>query len=378
MIDFDENWYLATNPDLAEIAGKDKLFDPVNHYINFGIKEGRAPKPPQGAYQNIYSYGAYGSNNVGDEAILDGVRFFYPNCKQLYLFKPRDGNSVEYNLPLKSSFFKKNDYLIIGGGGLLYSKEVLKYMLELTKKAISEGAIVDVLRIGCEAANEEFYREIYELHDLVRFFSVRSSISAEIIKKITGKDVVVQKDFAFCLKKLLDSKQKINNVIPRIGIVLGSIDIDSIQYLGSVISKFLIDTSFQKVKFFFLPHSRSFFDVNNNDCATFERLWTSLVDAHKYSDSPIELIPFTSKPLEMLKIYSSLDGIISDRYHGLIFSKINNLPTIALGSNSIKTRSFILDNLSSDLYQCPQLSELENILKIFINNINSNSKGKSK
>lgn len=369
MIEFDENWYLANNPDLAEIARKDKSFDPLNHYINSGMKERREPKPPHGTYHNIYSYGAYGSNNVGDEAILDGVRFFYPKCKQLYLFKPRDMNSIEYNAALEPSFFKKDDYLIIGGGGIFYGKEVLRYMLEVTKKALSAGGIVDVLRVGCEAAKEDFYEEINELYSLVRFFSVRSSISAEIIKNITGRDVVVQKDFAFCLQNSLNNKPKVKNIIPHIGIVLGSIDPTSLEYFGSVISKYLIDTNFQKAKFYFLPHSRSFFDMNNNDCATFERLWTSLRYAHQYSNAPIEIVPFTSNPLNMLEFYSNLDGIITDRYHGLIFSKICNLPTIALGSNSIKTNSFIKDNLSNKLYQCPQLSDLENLLKVFVDSI---------
>ena len=37
---FDEEWYVATNKDVAEHG-----FDPVEHYLRYGAAEGRDPSP---------------------------------------------------------------------------------------------------------------------------------------------------------------------------------------------------------------------------------------------------------------------------------------------------------------------------------------------
>ena len=71
---FDENWYLMNYPDIRRAIEGGAINSPVTHYLKYGALEGRLPHAPDTSDRRVFTYGSYGSNNVGDEAILEGVR----------------------------------------------------------------------------------------------------------------------------------------------------------------------------------------------------------------------------------------------------------------------------------------------------------------
>lgn len=361
VVGFDGNWYLANYKDIAEHASKNFNFDPEQHFQEFGRFENRLPCAPEGFYNRIFSYGSYGSNNLGDDAIFEGVKTYYPECTEIYLFKSRGGNAVEYNVPLEKNFFQKGDYLILGGGGLLYSQENVSYMIRLAKNVLDAGGVVDVLRMGCEGAHANFSDEIMELFSLARFVSVRSTISVKLIKDLIGMNVCYQKDFAFRLaqRKKIPSNQ---SEFLKIGLSLASIDDGSLLSLAQQIKRYLIDNLGAKVKFYFLPHSQSFFDPGNNDNVVFHRLWSMLRDVHRFYDDPFELLPFRESVSLLLDDYASLNVFIGARYHSLVFSSFFDIPTIVLGASLLKNQSFLVDHARENLYPCTDINDLYSLL----------------
>jgi polysaccharide pyruvyl transferase WcaK-like protein len=360
-IPFDDNWYLATNPDIAKEVAFNPKFDPLAHYLQYGEREGRLPCPPPGYYKSIYSYGAYGTNNVGDEAIFDAIKLYYPKCIQLHSFKSRFSSSIEYNVPLRvSNFFKKDDYLIIGGGGLLYCKENVEYMIQLAKNAIKSGAHVDILRLGCEAAEKNYAAEIKELFSLVRFASVRSNKSVDLIYEYSGKRVCYQRDFAFELSRIVKRRNQGLRKRKRIGLALASTDDKSLRIIAQHMKEWFNKTEFE---FYFLPHSRSFFDLTNNDYVTYHKLWSMLGEAHLSVKNPVELFEFEEDPVKFLDYYDQIDYFIGSRYHSLIFATLFSLPTIALATNMPKNQSFVEDYPRISLLSCPDVHRLGEAIK---------------
>ena len=66
---FDESWYLARYPDVAEGVRKGYIHSGRTHYELHGKNEGRLSGPKQFLdldTPRVFACGAYGTNNVGD------------------------------------------------------------------------------------------------------------------------------------------------------------------------------------------------------------------------------------------------------------------------------------------------------------------------
>lgn len=55
-------------------------------------------------------------------------------------------------------------------------------------------------------------------------------------------------------------------------------------------------------------------------------------------------VPFTDDPMEVLKTYASLNGLITRRFHGLVFAHMMKLPVLGLPGDGAKNTSFIEDH----------------------------------
>lgn len=368
---FDEAWYRRRYPDVARAIQQGTVPTGEAHYDQFGRSEGREFRTRKAPEGRIFSYGAYGSNNVGDEAILEGVRLHHPESIQLHVIHPREGTgaSVDYNEAKEAGFFKKGDHLILGGGGLLYSREVVALMTLLARRVTQAGGTVDILRIGCEAAHPDFHDAIRELFSLARIVSVRSSISQKIISDICGIEVPFEDDFAMELRPQVASATGSGHDIPVIGLVLASIKMPHLQRLAKQLERFLyVHVKRRGVRFVLIPHSRSFFDAENNDCITAEILSTFYRNPNDFRVEDFVAAPFSADPYEVLKAYSRLDGVISSRYHGLIFANLVGLPTLALSAGLIKIKSFVDDHPSDLMTQSlwPEQDDLKEKLTEFV------------
>jgi len=348
-LNFDEGWYLKSYPDVGRAIQEGRLGSAREHYLQFGVTEGRLPVEPQPHNGRVFAYGSFGSNNVGDEAILDGIRKLYPRCHQLYHNKMRNGEGSYPQAALNDpGFFRAGDHLIIGGGGLLYDRPTVSLMADLAQAVTAKGGVADIQRLGCEAAAPEYHDEIRRLFSLARHATVRSTESQGIIEAITGIRCPVEFDFAFNLRPDVQKIPRRLFAKPTIGLVTASVDPGTLESIARFIGQNTRngDNDASRPRFVHLPHSRSYFNLQNNDCIIAETIWTTAGMHRSWSDDAFELWPYRGEPLDTLAAYKRLDGVISFRYHGLIFGKLSEIPTLAVGANQLKVGSFLADHAS--------------------------------
>ena len=368
---FDEGWYLTKYSDIQTAVDEGAWPSAKTHFMRFGCAEGRQPTP--GAKSDrVFAYGSFGTNNVEDEAILEGIRRLYPNCIQLYHQKRRGGEGYQPHQVLGNpDFFRPGDYLMLGGGGLLYDRATVVLMTNLAKAVIKAGGVVDIARLGCEAAHADYADAIVTLFSLARRVTLRSTISQTIIRDITGKSYPVEFDFAFNLTREVRLISRRLSPTPTIGIVTATSTEADLKGLAAMMRRYTRAGMKQPIRFVYIPHSRSYFDGRNNDCVSAELLW-SLMSVHEAaSEDLFELRPFDPDPLSVLALYRQLDGVISSRYHGLIFGRMADIPTLALGGGLVKLRSFIDDHPSDDLMAAKDMGELAPKMVPFVEKISA-------
>jgi hypothetical protein len=348
-LEFDEAWYLANYPDVAIAVKSGLIGSGFVHYMNNGKLEGRfasAQEQLNRDTKRVFAMGAYGTNNVGDEAIFDGIRVEIADCIPIHIGKSTRTNAVFFETALREhNFFRSTDRLIIGGGGLLYDPRAINVLIRVAQMALKNKANVEILGLGCEAAQDSFYNEIVMLTKLADRITVRSSISQEIIKKITGRLVERQDDFAFNLSRLgIGPSTGSMDSVPNIGVVTSGDVLEDVKELCRIIRTYTVGN--RVANFFHIPHSKAYFDFRNNDVIVGESIWSSIEIHYGAREARYVTEPFSADPTQTLSIYKKLDGVVSRRYHGLLFSKIMNVPYLAMNSSSLKNRSFIDDNKS--------------------------------
>ena len=363
---FDENWYLSTYPDVRDAIRLGQISSARIHYMRYGRQESRFPLPA-GDAKRVIAYGSFGSNNVGDEAILEGIKRFYPDCIQIYHNRPRAGEGyLPSQLIGHRPFFNEGDYLILGGGGLLYDRGTVSLMADLARAALAANATVDILRIGCEAAQPEYSKEIIDLFSMARRITLRSTISREIMFNLTGELYPVEYDFAFNLADEAKRLPRAPTDMLTIGVVTASSSPADLIALAAVIRQHTRANAKRPVRFVHIPHSRSYFEVGNNDCVTGQALWTMCFMHQAADESLFQAWDYDSEPLSVLAKYKRLDGVMSSRYHGLIFGQLAGTPTLAIGGDLIKLRSYIDDHASDTLFVAGNMGELPEAFEIFL------------
>lgn len=343
---FDPGWYRQAYPDVEVALRQGRIASLERHYLDFGSREGRLPLAPQPSSERVFAYGSFGSNNVGDEAILEGIRCLYPRCVQFFSNRPRDGQGEYAQTAIRTpGFFRPGDYLIIGGGGLLYDRPTVTLMADLARAARLAGATVDILRLGCEAAQAGYVAEIKRLVSHARHVTVRSSLSREIMQRMTGREFPVEADFAYLLRPEAAALPRALRDMPTIGIVTATTSLAEVKAIAAVIRAHS-DKAAKPLRFVHIPHSRSYFNLENNDRITGEEIWTSAHMHHARDQASFEPLPYEGDPRRVLALYRTLDGVVSSRYHGLVFAALTDIPTLALGSNLLKLRGFLDDHPS--------------------------------
>lgn len=359
--EFDEYFYLRRYPDVRMAVLRGKFRSGVQHYRECGRGEGRQMNPISNDEPRIFVSGAYGTNNVGDEAIFEGILQEYPSAIQLYLNAPRILNAISvWSMIRGENKFRHQDTLIIGGGGLLYGPEAIQVMIDLCEAMRRVGGVVKIMGLGCEGAQASYYEKIQKLFSFTEEITVRTTISQEIIKKVANLHVAKQDDFAFRLNAKLPRRTKPRGVIKRVGIVTGGDSRSDVLPLAKIIRRYGSESApSDRIQFVHIPHSASHIDFYNNDVAVGLKLRTVpniFLDCHEMF---FDLLPFTGDPYEVLKTYADLDAVMSERFHGIIFGHITNIPTLALGAGNLKNRSLVEDYPRHDLFISKSEADIE-------------------
>lgn len=312
-----------------------------------------------------YAFGAFGTNNVGDEAIFWGMRRIYPDLIQIYINKSNFTTAVWYADFIEGRrTFEYGDRLTIGGGGLLYSRHAVETMIKLADMVQSVGGSVSVEGIGCEALVDDYVDLVQELVRRADKLSVRSTTSAEIIRSRTKADPTVIPDFAFNLGDLFTHSERKTDGYITIGLSLSG-DAFNNQYerLCRIVERW--SAGHPLVRFVHIPHSRSYTSKHNNDLIVGQLIWSSISVYHARRESRFDAIPFSVDVENVAYVYGQLDAVIAERYHGLVFGTLAGIPLVAATGN-LKNQSFVKDRPSATAFSFENEDQMESKIKACI------------
>ena len=328
----------------------------------------------------VYAFGAYGTNNLGDDAIFLGLQQTLPKDRvvQVYINRPSVMDSICYATITKDTFTKK-DHLVIGGGGLLHCKHAVEDYTRIAVLAKDSGAKVHIRRIGAEGIKAEFSENVKILFSLADNISVRSIKSIQMLNdfNIPTKNIQLAKDYAYEVNfkkrtKVTTLKEMFaHSELPLIGLVTAG-NGGGVDTISWIVSQLLLDGI--NCNIVHIPHSRAYVSCTNNDVVTGELLWSSMSIYHAKRLERYIPLSMPENPFQLYDIYTQVDGIIGMRYHSFIFSKITNRPLLGI-VHGVKAQAFFdEEKYGSYIASSSTKEELLEKCKDFITKIKSHGK----
>lgn len=303
---------------------------------------------------SILLLGAYGQNNLGDEALLEVFLQKFGRENVIVNSAQPDLTAQKYNIKTIPTYLSwprlrrvrailTADILVLGGGSVI--KEVegsflaqLAYLLRLIILLAAARLLqkpVFMLGIGVGPLEQPFFRPLARLvANLATEIYVRDSVSATLLACLGVKPPVrVSTDPVFLLEK---SNLEINlpNISPETPLLV-------------VIPRYSLSTAQQKAlanacdyaisnfgaTVLFVPFQTGYL-AKYDDVTAIHAVYNYMT----YQKAVRFLIPVTAA--EALAIIGRADLVISARLHGLIFATTQHIPTIALDYD-IKVSSFM-------------------------------------
>jgi hypothetical protein len=286
-----------------------------------------------------FLYGAYGTGNLGDDLLLKGALLDHYD-KQVKI--------VSYGLPkingltcfLEHFDFLKNpekylecgDTLAFAGGGLFWAGSHCNDMMNVAVKAKEIGCRVEIKRIGAQGfhSNTVAVRALMAIADEI---SVRDENSVEILRQYDVTDrAVYLPDYVLTLGEYIKNefpKTNENHKKVRVGINHSATPFyhnpehrkKSLHIYSHIAHKYAND-----VDFLYIPHTRHFNCIDQNDVIYAENFWHA-------SRGLIATVNFPDSIDDLLRLYSGLDGAIGWRYHLLVLAKLFDIDSAFLGSS---------------------------------------------
>lgn len=282
------------------------------------------------AKTKLYAVGSYGTGNLGDDAIFNGLHNIYDGqdieVVQVFSLYPTHDPSIHVK-DLRDRGFPRDSRLLIGGGSLFFDRTFTHDLIAIVDQARkAEVRPIEVQRAGLEAVPAELYPQITELLRWTDLITARSTESQRILKTL-GFNVRVEPDFAYHIN--MDSVAargifpSFHQDLPVVGLVTaGSSDT---AFVASYVS--LLTTHCNVLH---IPHARHYDDPHNNEVATGELIWSNI---SIYGGSKLErykCLPYPETPEMLLGIYSLLDMVIGYRFHSFIFAEMAGTPLFGM------------------------------------------------
>lgn len=324
----------------------------------------------------VYAFGAYGTNNIGDEAIFEGLRKEYIGAIQIYVNKPSrwvtDWADPESGPVWYADFitgvrkFNKEDTLIIGGGGLLHSIQAVNDYYIMARLVKEAGGKVLIEGIGAEGLQPAYKHIVKSLLALASHISVRTTTSKALLRPLTNNKIDIRKDFAYSICSNPVTSPGPLETQRYIGIIVGGAeDLHAYDELSNLLSKYTAGP--EHYNFLLVPHSISYTSPMNNDLLIFQYLWSNCSIYHAKREDRIYILDYQPhNPKEALNLYKELMlGCIGWRYHSLIFSEMVNIPML-LAAPTFKNMAYVKDTKRSNLIVKQNNETLEQAFNNFI------------
>ncbi|MBK8051577.1 MAG: polysaccharide pyruvyl transferase family protein [Anaerolineales bacterium] len=322
--------------------------------------------------KQIFILGAYGQNNLGDEALLEVfIRQFQGakivvNSAQPAVTESRYGvQSVGtyLNWPPRFSRFRSmaaSDVFVFGGGSLL--KEIegnwlarLVYfarILGILAFAKLSGKQTAMLGVGMGPLHYPFYKFLTRIAaNMTGVICVRDTDSSELLKSVgVRRPVYVTADPVFTLTSPsgqaplglpVDPAKPFAVVVPRYSLT------DSEQTALAAACDAIIENHCPQI--LFVPFQTAYLD-HFDDTQTARQIQTKM----RHHDATQVWV--TDSPRDAFEAIGLAQFVVSARLHALIFGAMQGTPATAL-SYEVKVRSFMAE-IGQDDY-CLTLKDLE-------------------
>ena len=310
--------------------------------------------------KNILISGYYGFNNTGDEAMIETMSILLAkkDCSLSVLSSNPDKTKELYNVHAYNRYKLKeiikaikNADLVISGGGTLFqditSKKSIWYYLGIIKLAQMFHKKVVVAYQGMGPISTKFYRRMTK-HVLnrksVKYVGMRDNQAIDFAKEIGIKEnkIVFSSDIIFMMnqpakeridKILNDNVLNLQNDQRLVGISVREWkDKDRTDALAEACD--MICERYNARIVFFPFHKPKDAEISK-----------IIMHKMKFEDKAV-LMPNRYLPSEILGTMGRMNVNVGVRLHSLIFSAINNVPTIGI-SYDPKVDGF-LDMLDSN------------------------------
>ncbi len=298
--------------------------------------------------KKIMIFGASGCGNVGD----DLIGLVLTN----YLQKKLPKSEVILEPQNHHQDIAQADIVIVGGGGLIYDYDInnVHNYCSVVHRANSFRIPVYFMGMGVQHVfSAEAKKEYQGAINIVKHISTRGNEDTEFISNelkypvqniITSRDVVFLYDDVFG-KQRLDYTFKINTNKPKLALSLADWRLgDNYSKIEDGLKKGYDDYRAYLEKT--LPSLSDVFDVKII-CQASEDIELSNEILGLIDNS--ELIKFDSiqESSRLIDVYSSVDFVITNRYHGLIAAIISNKPVIGAAFSTHKQQRLIRDSFPS-------------------------------
>lgn len=271
-------------------------------------------------------YGSYGNNNVGEDAVLEGILEKFKDYEITVISNNPTLTKACYNVDSKlrnNIKIKDYDKLLVGGCGIFYFGKWSLPFAKLILLAKSKDIEVEIFNVEVGPITEddtfEAVKEAFQIADKV---SVRVNFSEVILRKAMGlnRQIPVERDVS-CNLKVPDCSKLIESIYgsgPYLGL---SLKVDS-NYWPNIIKlvKNYLEDDFKIIPIF---NAYSIFR-QRQDILGFNQFEEAIEQTYNKWKAPI--LP----PLVTMGVVKCMDEIISQTVHTTIWGNYYGKKVISL------------------------------------------------
>lgn len=305
--------------------------------------------------KKIVISGYYGFKNLGDEAVLLGIKTLLEQIDSeleitVLSAAPKETSKL-YNLNSVSrtsliqilNVLAEADLFISGGGSLLQDTTgslSVPYYLGLAWLAKLQGNKTVYYAQGAGPLTKKWSQKLTSITlNRFDFLGVRDQGSENLLKEIgVKKELQITVDPVFALTdSLKTTRKKIKGKI-EIGVSVRPWKTDYIKELALALNNFAVD---KNCKFVILPMHKGSDEQKS-------------LELQKQLTAPSEIRNLSAEPKQALKEFAQFDLFVGVRLHSLIFALLNKIPLLALSYDPK------IEGLMSELDYLP-VFKLENL-----------------
>ena len=253
--------------------------------------------------------------NIGDDAILAGMRLAYPDLMAISPCDPGDGPWMT-----KEQFLREKvsgGQLIVGGGGLLHSQgNLTEHLGRLVSGCIARGMTVDMLGLGLEGpCSEDTIRAFLSMG---RRVGLRSKLSLRLAAKL-GIGAFFHQDFAALAVK--SARPETNLGLRGCDLIIPRLDgPDGVNAMYKVYGECLAAGRNPEIVLHVARHKLDP-SLSEEDV---------LLEAMGADAPPTYWVPRLWQ--DVLSAYSEARHVHTNRYHGALFAECLGIPWRPFGS----------------------------------------------